>query len=133
MSVAPKQEVAFEVDGARYVLAFDFAAIAYFEDLADISLVDALAAMERAQQGGGSPKISHLGYLLQAGFRRNHPDMTPDTALALALNPDVQSQLGLAVASAMGGGESGNVEAPKVPKPKASTGKKSSRALLKQD
>jgi hypothetical protein len=133
MAPPPKQEVAFEVDGARYVLVFDFTAIAHFEDLADLSLVDALGAMEQAQAGGRAPKISHIGYLLQAGFRRHHPDMTPDEALALAMNPAVQAQLGVAVSAAMGGDESGNARAPAKTGAKAAalTGTRSSRARSK--
>lgn len=138
MTTPPRQEVAFEHEGRRYVLVFDFAAIAHFEDLADISLIDALGTMEQAQQAGRSPKISHLGYLLQAGFRRHHPEMTPDEALALAVDPVVQTQLGLAVSAAMGGGEAageveGNAKAPATTgsKDKASTGKRSSRARSK--
>ena len=135
-SSSPKGEVSFDFADERYTLIFDFEAIAYFEDIAGDSMIDVMAGMEKAQAAGKTPKISHLGYLLQAGFQRHQPEMTPQEALAMAVQPDVQRQLGVAVSKAMPdadavAGEEGNAKAP-ANKKKASTGKRPSRAHSKQ-
>lgn len=100
-------EVGFEVDGKNYVLTFDMKAIAFFERETDMSIVDALAALEAAQEAGRSPKLSHLAYLMQAGLQRHHAGISSEDAMALAVHPAVQGVLGAGLQASMPGDDGG--------------------------
>ena len=134
MAKSPTGEVSFTSNGETFTLVFDFAALAYFERETNVSVYDALGDMQSAQAEGRTPKVSQLALLLQAGLRRHHPTLAPQDTLAFLADEGVLDQLGVALDSAMPGGDEtadeGNAKAPA--KKKASTGTKRSRARSKR-
>lgn len=132
MSLAPAGEASFEFEGRKYVLVFDFAAIAFFERESGVSIFDAMEGIERAQKSGKSPMASHIGYLVQAGFQRHHPEIGTMEALRMAGDPEVMKSLGVSFEAAMppAAADEGNGTAPA--KTGAGTGTKSSKARSKR-
>lgn len=143
MTRAPDGVVAFDFDGSRYEMIFDMKAIAFFERETDVSMITALGEMERVRASGEAPKVSTLAFLMQAGLRRHHPEVTAERALRMAADPEVQAALGTGVRSAFpepdddeeGDGDDasagGNARARAKPK-KASPGTRSSKRRSKQ-
>ncbi len=136
MTGDPSGVIEFEHGGALYRMIFDMKAIAFFEREADISIVTALGELEQARERGELPKISVLAFLMQAGLRRHHPEVSAERALRMAGDPAVQAALGAGVAAAMppADGESaeGNAAAPVKPGKRRGTGTPSSRRRSKQ-
>lgn len=114
----PERALEFTFDGEDYTLVYDMKAIAFFEREADVSIVEAMEDMERAQKAGRPPKISHLAYLLQAGLARHHPEVDLDMAMEMAGDPQVLEALGASLGDSIGGDEApgasagGNAPAP---------------------
>lgn len=137
-ALAPDGVVAFEYSGSRYEMVFDMKAIAFFEREAEISIVEALGDLEESRKAGRVPRVSILAYLMQAGLRRHHPEVTAERALRMAGDAQVQAALGTSVRSAMPDPELGSEDASaegNVPKPakpkKGSTGTRPSKGRSK--
>lgn len=98
-------------DGEDYTLVFDFEVIAHFEETWGVSLGDVLQPPD-----GGSPMLSRLAKLFQAGLLPNHPDADINLAGAMMASPDVKKQFfGLVSRSmpqAADTGEEGNAPKP---------------------
>lgn len=127
---SPDGTVAFDYQGDRYQMVFDMQAIAFFEREADVSIIEALGALEAGSNGGRPPKVSQLAFLMQAGLRRHHPGLSAEDALAMAGDPAVQAALGTSVSSAMPDADAsaeGNGKAPT-----GGTGTKSSKDRSKR-
>lgn len=90
----------FEYDGSRYEMVFDMKAIAFFEREADISIAEAFDEMQAARAAGKAPKLSQLAFLMQAGLRRHHPEVSAERAFRMANDAGVQAALGIAVKAA---------------------------------
>lgn len=126
----PERALEFTFDGEDYTLVYDMKAIAFFEREADVSIVEAMDAMERAQMMQRPPKISHLAFLLQAGLARHHPEVDLDMAMGMAGDPQVLEALGASLGESIGGDdEPGGGTEGNVPRPaqKRGTGKTSGR------
>lgn len=89
-------EVKFRFEDEDYTLVFDWPAIEWFERVADVSIVDALAQLEAR----GTPKVSLLGRIMQAGLLKHHPEIEPIPAFNMAADQAVQDALGVAVQAA---------------------------------
>lgn len=85
-----------EHERMKYTLVFDFAAIAFFERVAGISLTAMLLSIMR-----GDPMTSHLVWLVQAGLQRHHPGSDAELAQAMLIDPEVKRAMELAVDAAM--------------------------------
>ncbi|MGX7926459.1 hypothetical protein ACWPMX_07785 [Tsuneonella sp. HG094] len=138
MSRAPDGVVAFEYDGSRYEMVFDMKAIAFFEREADMSIIEVLGDLEAAREEARAPKVAGLAFLMQAGLRRHHPEVSPERALRMAGDPAVQAALGSGVSAAMpdapadDAGAEGNAKAATAKPTKASTGTRRSKGRSKQ-
>lgn len=129
-------EVAFEYDGAEYRMVLDMRAIAYFERCADMSILDALDHFERCRVGGETPKLGIMAFVMQAGLRRHHPEVSPERALRMANTAAVRSALGFAIKAAAppaeGGSAEGNGRAPTKRQTKPSGSTRSSKGRSKR-
>lgn len=96
MSRAADGVVNVEHEGVSYSLLLDWAAIAYFERHADVSLIDFYVGLLT-----GRPKLSHLAYFLLAMLQRHHSEVTLDMAGKMAMDDKVRAKLDLAAAAAM--------------------------------
>lgn len=130
MRQPPDGTVAFDYRGDHYQMVFDMQAIAFFEREADASIIEALGSLEAAQKGGRPPKVSQLAFLMQAGLRRHHPELSAEDALAMAGDPAVQAALGTSVQAAMPDADPSAAGNGKVPA--GGTGTKSSKARSKR-
>lgn len=94
--------VAFDFEGNRYTMLFDMKAIAFFEREADCSILQVMRHIALAQEDpvGHPPKLSLLAFLIQAGLRHQHPDVTLDHAARMIGDPDVQRALSVGVTAA---------------------------------
>ncbi|BEV02201.1 hypothetical protein [Novosphingobium olei] len=94
--------VAFDFGGDRYTMRFDMKAIAFFEREADCSILQVMRHIALAQEDplGHPPKLSLLAFLIQAGLRHQHPDVTLDHAARMIGDPDVQRALSLGMNAA---------------------------------
>lgn len=128
---APSGEASFEFEGRKYVLVFDFAAIAFFERESGVSIFDAMAGIERARKSGKSPMASHIAFLVQAGFQRHHPEIDTMEALRMAGDAEVMKSLGVSVEAAMPPADEGNGTAPA--ETGAGAGTKPSKRRSKRD
>lgn len=63
-------EVAFEVEGERYVLVFDFNCICSVEDIFDMSISEVGKKMSRGM------RATDLRTLVTAGLKQHHPTLT---------------------------------------------------------
>lgn len=123
---APAGEASFEFEDRKYILVFDFKAIAFFERESGVSIFEAMEGIERAQKSGKPPLASHIGFLVQAGFQRHHPEIDTMEALRMASDPKVMESLGISVEAAMPPADEGNAKAPA--KAGAGTGTKREKA-----
>ncbi|MDE8651881.1 hypothetical protein [Novosphingobium album (ex Liu et al. 2023)] len=127
---SPTGRAGFSYEGVDHTLIFDMEAIAFFEMKAGVSILEALQRLEAARLGGSMPMLSHLAFLMQAGLHKNHPEISAEAAVKMAIDAEVQKSLGVAVASAMPDADAdaeGNVASP-AKRAKASTGTKRSKA-----
>lgn len=137
MANPAKGEASFEHAGKQHRLYFGMTAIDWFEDTFDKSWLGAIQSIASAQDRRELPKMGLLVSVLQAGLRKHHPDLATeearDAVLAMAVDPDVQAQMGVAVTIALPAAEGaeGNAPKPKKAKPKGSTSKAGSASLSK--
>lgn len=123
MARGPAGEAAFEFEGTRYTLVFDFAAIAEFEDVTDRSIVDAFAELSSLTK---TPKISTLVHLVAAGLTSNHGAVDKNAVAQMVGDSGVMQALGVSTNRSMPKDEADPLaKAAKAP-PKAGTGMKSS-------
>lgn len=126
MARGPAGEAAFEFEGTRYTLVFDFAAIAEFEDATDRSIVDAFAELSSTTK---TPKVSTLVHLIVSGLIKHHGAVDKDLVAAMVGDVGVMQALGISTTRSMpvddGDAADPLVKAAKAP-PKAGTGTKSS-------
>lgn len=126
-------EKVFSAKGREWTLQFDFDAIDLFERRADVSFIDAVAAIDSSPVTGAAPKLSHVVYLFQAGLHRHHKHVEPGAAMQLVAAPGAMKALGDAIRAALPdpdeaeGENAGNAE-----RAAASTGMKRSRARSKR-
>ena len=99
MSMLSPRETSLTVThgGQEYTLVFDMETIARFEDATDLSIFEAMQGMN----SGRPPKLTVLGMLLKASLAAHHPDVTRAEAMAMMINPQVQTLFAQAMASAM--------------------------------
>lgn len=93
-AVAGTLEVEFQ--RLKYTLVFDFAAIAFFERVAGISITAMMRSIVL-----GDPMTSHLVWLIQAGLQRFHPGSDAELAQQMLGDPAVKRAMELAVDAAM--------------------------------
>lgn len=83
-------EVALELDGKRFTLVFDMAAVRVFEREAGISIYELVAAAATAQETGKMPKLTDLGCMMMAGLHRHHPELDVDQCMEMFSNQQAQ-------------------------------------------
>lgn len=86
-------EVRVEVDGKPFTLAFDWAAIRFFEQESGISILKLIQQAQAAKRGGDPPMLSTLGLMMQAGLRRHHPDLDFEDCMDVFSSPGGQEAL----------------------------------------
>lgn len=102
MANKTKGEVSLSHQGASYTLAFDFNALAEFEDVAGVE--NALAVLQNPKGMG----VRHTRALFWCGLKAHHPDLTLiEAGEILTANAD---KLGEALLAAFPQGDEGNVK-----------------------
>lgn len=125
MARGPAGEAAFEFEGQRYTLVFDFAAIAEFEDSTDRSILDAFAELSNPAK---APKMTTLVHLIAAGLVTHHGAVDKALVMQMIGDPAVMAALGVGTARSMPKDDGAPLAtaATEPPKAKSGTGPKSS-------
>lgn len=106
-------EVVLDIEGQRYTLVFDWAAIRFFEREAGMSVLELIQQASAAQAGGKPPMLSTLGTMMQAGLQRHHPELDIDACMELFGSPGGQEAMFRAFALAQPEQGAGEVDPPK--------------------
>lgn len=93
MKSEPAGEVGFTWGGDDYVLRFGMGAIRAFELATGLSIFDAFDHIEAVQAGRERVRLTVLGDLICAGLAHYHPDVEPETAMEMAVDPAVNAAL----------------------------------------
>jgi hypothetical protein len=129
--------IAFEYAGATYTMVLDMKAIHFFERTADLSIVEALGELQEASEQRKPPKVGVMAFLMQAGLRRHHPEVSAEKAFRMVSEPSVMAALGAVVRAASPPADDdasaeGNGPGPTRKRTKPSTSRGSSKGRSKQ-
>lgn len=133
MKPEPAGEVGFSWEGADYTLRFGMGAIRAYERATGGSVFDAFDHIQAVQEGRERVRLTVLGDLICAGLAHYHPDVDPETAMAMAVDPAVNAALieGYAESMPVAKGGGGNPPKPAGRK-RGGTGARSSSAGAKR-
>lgn len=93
--------VSFEFEGETYTAVADHMTIVRYERAADRSFAYVMLHLDRVNKIGEFPKISELGFLVQAMLGEHHPDVGLELAIRMATDANVIEKVSQAMGAAM--------------------------------
>lgn len=90
---SPSPDIAFSIGNKALILCIDHAAIHWFERHSGWSFMDIALHCNAVANGDELPKISLMGYAMQAGLRKHHPEITLDQAMQWAMDAEFMRAL----------------------------------------
>lgn len=122
--------VTFDFEGESFTAVADHMMIVRYERFSGQSFAYMMLHLDRVNTIGEMPKLSELGYLVQAMLGEHHPEIGLDVAMKMGAHPEVLEHISVAMGAAMPSKKEATqsplVKAAKAPRPpkKSGTGKR---------